>query len=435
MLLDPECTEEKGRIKINISVPADVASRYGFRENEQYNIREYTDGIFLRQSPDVLKRIYIEATNKCNLNCKTCIRNVWGEDMGLMDFSLFEKIVADAERLSEIHNENYDNTLMDYLNPERIKQRFTFFFGGWGEPLMHPDIIRMIKKVKKRGWRAELITSGTLLSEEMSRNLIDAGLDFIWVSLDGATPESYKNVRLGNMLPGILENLKGLRKLKAFNLAPGPQIGIAFVAMQNNINELPGLIDICRRIDAKNLSVSNVLPFTEDLLPERLYKLSSGNWGKGDLRIDFPRMDATPEIADLVQKAASAGGWYSIAGNELDHRIGVCPFIKKASLSIRWDGKISPCTPLFYDSESYLENTLRKSKACHFGDVNHDSLAAVWLKDEYRALRRKLQFEEFSPCTVCNSCEMAESNEEDCFGDTHPACGGCLWQQGFIQCP
>lgn len=32
-------------------------------------------------------------------------------------------------------------------------------------------------------------------------------------------------------------------------------------------------------------------------------------------------------------------------------------------------------------------------------------------------------------------CEMSEANEEDCLGNTFPACGGCLWAQGIIQCP
>jgi hypothetical protein len=30
---------------------------------------------------------------------------------------------------------------------------------------------------------------------------------------------------------------------------------------------------------------------------------------------------------------------------------------------------------------------------------------------------------------------MADENLEDCFGSPTPACGGCLWAQGFIQCP
>ncbi len=427
-------TEVK-KITVKISLPEDIAAKYGFRENREYDIREYSDGIFIRQSSDILKRIYIEVTNKCNLKCKTCVRNVWQEKTGMMEYSVFEKIIEDTEKLIYELKENHEKLLIDYLTPEQLKQRFTFFFGGWGEPLMHPDILQMIREVKKRGWRTELITNGTLLSRQMSERLIDAGLDFLWVSLDGSTPESYKDVRLGNMLPEILENVWNLRKLKAFNLAQGPQIGIAFVAMKSNIKDLPEIINICRKVEAGKLSISNVLPFTENLVDERLYKLESNNWGKGDLRIEFPRMDVSDEIGLAVKNAAAAGGWYSIAGNEMDHRIGVCPFMKKASLSIRWDGKVSPCTPLFYDSESFLENTQRKSISCHFGDVKNESLSEIWMNEEYRLLRKKLQFEEFSPCTVCNSCEFSEKNDEDCFGNAHPTCGGCLWQQGFIQCP
>jgi hypothetical protein len=51
------------------------------------------------------------------------------------------------------------------------------------------------------------------------------------------------------------------------------------------------------------------------------------------------------------------------------------------------------------------------------------------------ALRERLLAFDFAPCTVCNSCDMADENLEDCFGSTAPACGGCLWAQGFIQCP
>lgn len=42
---------------------------------------------------------------------------------------------------------------------------------------------------------------------------------------------------------------------------------------------------------------------------------------------------------------------------------------------------------------------------------------------------------DFFPCSTCNSCELPEENLEDCFVSEHPACGGCLWAQGFITCP
>jgi arsenite-transporting ATPase len=52
-----------------------------------------------------------------------------------------------------------------------------------------------------------------------------------------------------------------------------------------------------------------------------------------------------------------------------------------------------------------------------------------------RVMRERLLAFDFAPCTICNSCDMADENLEDCFGSPAPACGGCLWAQGFIQCP
>ncbi len=43
--------------------------------------------------------------------------------------------------------------------------------------------------------------------KEVSHTLIDARLDRLWISLDGTTPESYSDVRLGAALPMILDNL------------------------------------------------------------------------------------------------------------------------------------------------------------------------------------------------------------------------------------
>ena len=88
----------------------------------------------------------------------------------------------------------------------------TVFFGGFGEPLSHPDIVDMVARVKALGAPVELITNGTLLTQEMSGRLIEAGLDVLWVSLDGATPESYADVRLGAALPEVLANLTNLRR-------------------------------------------------------------------------------------------------------------------------------------------------------------------------------------------------------------------------------
>ena len=89
------------------------------------------------------------------------------------------------------------------------------FFGGFGEPLAHPRIFEMVERVKALGVpRVELITNGCLLDEQASRRLITAGLDTLWVSLDGIRPESYSDVRLGALLPHVLENLRVFRDVR-----------------------------------------------------------------------------------------------------------------------------------------------------------------------------------------------------------------------------
>ena len=51
-----------------------------------------------------------------------------------------------------------------------------------------------------------------LLNERTGRDLIDAGLDLLWVSIDGASPESYADVRLGAELAQVIANVARFSK-------------------------------------------------------------------------------------------------------------------------------------------------------------------------------------------------------------------------------
>ena len=76
----------------------------------------------------------------------------------------------------------------------------------------------MVARAKETGANVELITNGTLLTRDLSHRLIDAGLDMLWVSLDGATPESHADVRLGSALPEVLANIAAFRDAEIENL-------------------------------------------------------------------------------------------------------------------------------------------------------------------------------------------------------------------------
>jgi len=119
--------------------------------------------------------------------------------------------------------------------------------------------------------KVELITNGTILNEKKAQQLIDAGLDVLWVSLDGATPDSLVMCAWEQELPVIIDNLKQLFKMRKGGHFPKPEIGVAFVAMKRNIADLPKIIKLGHTFGAKYYSVSNVQPATPDMQDDRLY--------------------------------------------------------------------------------------------------------------------------------------------------------------------
>ena len=69
-------------------------------------------------------------------------------------------------------------------------------FAGLGEPMLHPEICKMIAYAKQSGVakRVDLLTNASLLTKETSNLLVDAGLDRLRISIQGLTTEKYKNI-------------------------------------------------------------------------------------------------------------------------------------------------------------------------------------------------------------------------------------------------
>lgn len=404
-----------------IVLPPHFARELGIAPGNEIRIELNGRGLYVHPSVHTLKRVYVEVTNKCNLNCSTCMRNVWDVEYGHMSQAVFERILSTFEDLAD--------------KPE-------LFLGGYGEPFSHPKVLQMIESAKERGHRVSLITNGILLTEAVASRLIDLHLDMLWVSLDGASPECYTDVRLGDALPTVLENLGHLRLLKyqKFGISSWsgyPKLGIAFVAMQRNIHDLGEVIRLGTRLGAVEFSISNVLAHNTELLEENLYMRSADMVAGQEIRptIHMPLMDVQPKTVKALGDVLKDLNQLEITGSLLNRNLDQCPFVERGSVAVRWDGNVSPCLPLLYTHQHYLGDRERTSKEYFVGDVRERDLLQIWNDQGYRDLRKRLQDFDFSPCVFCNSCEMAVENVEDCFGNVHPTCGGCLWAQGLIRCP
>jgi MoaA/NifB/PqqE/SkfB family radical SAM enzyme len=409
--------DEKGQLVI----PGELAARFGFEPGASVYIEEGNDEIRLHRPVSKLAKVYIEVTNLCNLDCQTCMRNVWGEPSGLMSDATFEKIFTEIQGMLVLP---------------------TVFFGGYGEPLIHPKISEWVKKFKSIGARVEMISNGLLLTEERSLQFIRAGLDVLWVSLDGSSEESYVDIRLGSSLPVVIENLKKLRyiRYKATDIDNSlPNLGIAFVAMKKNIKDLPEVLQLGIQLGATRFSISNVLPHTLELNDQILYKRTMqnmvGRQNTSSPLINLSRMDWNETTKDVLAYIYSRKFRLELAGYETNRAMDTCPFVEQGSMSIRWDGSVSPCLPLLHTNQYVCRSQLRKTMNYSLGNINDSGVLSTWQSEKYATLRDRLQRFDFSPCTFCDGCELSEDNMNDCLGNTELACGGCLWAQGFIRCP
>jgi MoaA/NifB/PqqE/SkfB family radical SAM enzyme len=408
--------DEAGRL----IVPPELATRLGIIPGAQVWLDEEAYGGFLHRPVTQLAKVYIEPTSRCNLTCRTCIRNNWDEQQGDMSESVFERVIAGLRALPA---------------PPKVT------FGGFGEPLTHPRIAEMVRLAKSVANPVELITNGILLTQELSRRLIEAGLDVLWISLDGVTPESYSDVRLGAALPRVLENLAVFQAEKHTAGQTAVDVGIAFVAMQRNIADLPELLSRSTRLGASRYMVTNVLPYTEEMTSEMLYRRSMdilietkpSQWAP---HVDMPRMDMDANTREAIYRMNRGGYNIHLSGDYQGKSMDRCPFVERGVIAIGWDGSLSPCLPLMHNHTSYLEKRRKRlSRRYVVGNLSEHNLETLWTQPDYVSFRQRVQAFDFSPCTICGGCDLSEFNEEDCFGNSFPTCGGCLWAQGVIQCP
>jgi MoaA/NifB/PqqE/SkfB family radical SAM enzyme len=171
------------------------ATRYLARmKRGRRGVREHLES----PSPDNLPMptfVQLRVTNLCNLRCPMC--GQWG-DTGIYRSDRFPASATDGEgeraRIRELIGLKRQLSLQDYvklLDEIAPFQPIVSLFGG--EPFLYPDLLPLVREVKKRGMTCTVITNGGRL-EQHARELVLAGIDSIAVSIDGP-PEVHNRIR------------------------------------------------------------------------------------------------------------------------------------------------------------------------------------------------------------------------------------------------
>lgn len=328
-----------------------------------------------------ISKLYVEMSSACNLNCRMCFRNSWfNEKSGLMSDIVIENV----------------KKIMTNNETEGI------FIGGMGEPLMHERVFELIETATVCGIKSELITNATLLNSENCKKLISAGLNTLWISMDGFTKESYENVRKGSLYNNIIENIEIFNRNRT-----NTNFGITFVMMKENSNQFEHINAFADKYNVDIINLSHVVPCDELKKENSVYEMP------------YP-----------------IGKMHRFDKNEVfKKKINYCPFVEDNVCFVRYDGEICPCMQLLHNSYTYLYEEKRKVYSHSFGNICDNSLKDILNGTEYNAFIKRVKEFDFPGCTICLGCDDRKENIIDCMYNEKPTCGACLWAQGLIRCP
>jgi MoaA/NifB/PqqE/SkfB family radical SAM enzyme len=316
--------------------------------------------------------LYLETTNRCNLLCTTCPRTF--EDLeppADMSWELFTSIVDQFPRIARV------------------------VLHGVGEPMMVRGLPRMIRYLKDRGTYVLFNTNGTLLTQRAGRELIDARLDELRISLDGATPQSFALVRGRDLFARILRNVRAFTTLQRELRCTTPRVSLWLTGLKETIAELPAFVRLARDIGVLEVYLQRLVYFPE---------------GQGLARAEsalFEQIDASEEagIREAEALAKSLGIAFNASGASEPVTSLRQPQDKQPwSLCRRpWTlmyftahGKALPCCIAPFSMRGYASFTL--------GDATQESLREMWNGKRYQEFRRALLSEQ--PPAACARCGL-----------------------------
>ncbi len=271
-------------------------------------------------------RLKIESSAVCNLKCIMCPHAVGlRRPQGLLNFKNFRKV--------------YDEVRPKYINLTEM-----------GEPLLNPELFKIIKYASDRGTIVKLDTNGTLLTDENIIKLLDSKPAIVSVSLDAVNKKIYESIRKGANFDQVIKNLKRLVQIKNKNNFP-TEIYLFFVMQKSNTGELLEFLKFGEELGVDSINGAIAMDIGENKNADRR-------------AFEFDK-DFLQKILDFKKNAKSDINVDSIIDvlNDPDmkpkNRTNLPCYHLWYSASVTWDGNLFPCE-IFCDGGLFFGNVFEK---------------------------------------------------------------------------
>ncbi len=319
---------------------------------------------------------YFEVANRCNSKCATCpVTFSPQEDAKQLSLDEFKALAAQMPELRRA-----------------VMQ-------GIGEPLLNRDLAPMIAHLKQRGVYVVFNTNAALLTRRRQIELIDTGLDELRVSLDGSTPETYLKIRGIPAFDRVVANVQEMVATKRERSVSTPRLSFWVTGMQENLAELPSVIDLAARIGVEEVYLQRmVYGFGEDALARADQSIYAGYRQEAEViiaeaerrataqHVRFRGADALSPRASIVDRAPHSEPWRACSRP-----------LRLAYITAQ--GTALPCCIAPFTDAPYDSIVL--------GNYLRDGIQAVWDGDAYRKFREQLYSSD--PPAACRNCGLAWS--------------------------
>jgi radical SAM protein with 4Fe4S-binding SPASM domain len=214
---------------------------------------------------------------------------------------------------------------------------------------LHPDFFVFAKYAVNAGIDTSLSTNITLLDEDKGRKVIESGIHFVILALDGISKETYEKIRVGGQFEKNLQQVKGFLRLKK-ELRSRIYVEIQFILMEENKQEMVDIADLFTQDERKEINMFRIKP---------IY--------------------TSP----------------SINTERIIHR-HPCYFLWN-TLTLAWDGRVPLCC-MDYNADVVI------------GDIREDSVINIWNNKSMIELRRLHRGLEYDKLKICNNCSLPEKD-------------------------
>ncbi len=287
-------------------------------------------------------RYTIDPLNICNLRCPLCATGlgILGRDPGKMSLGEFQQLV---------------NQIAPYA--------YTIELYNWGEPFLHPQVFEMISYASKRNISVWISSNMNRFNQDMAKKTVDSGLDYLVVSVDGATQETYEKYRRRGDLNAVLENIRLLVEEKKKARSRLPFIVLRMIINRHNETEIKEMRSLAEELDVDTFSIHPIFIDTTD-----------------------------PNLAQEWLPKNEELSYYEYSSENIEN-VWHCSDLWER-MTINWDGGIAPCCWLH-------------KKEHDIGNVFNRDPAEIWNSEAYISSRRVFSsrsdknYPQKTICTVC----------------------------------